>query len=252
MSHFVRIAVAALSLGLLGAVASPAAAADAPKKKLVVAKKPKKPAKKVAPAQEPEPEPAVEEIPAAKPAPQPNIGVSPARGAQDTAQHAPASDEEDAARKRITVAPELGYATASLKLGLGVRGGYTMQNRIYVGGAFVYHFGASEEGETLGGKVESSVSFFYTGAEVGYELPAGPVVVRPYGGVGAMFAKISMKAGGDDKSDTSSSIAFWPGCTVTYQLPRSSLYVGGDTKLLVVTEGGDPSFGLFATGGMRF
>lgn len=254
MSHLVRIGIGVLSLTLVTAAASPSFAADPPKKKAVAKKPSKKPvAKKVAPAPEPDPEPAVEEIPPpAKASPSPSIGVSPAKGSKDAASAAPDTDEEEAAQKRISVAPELGYATASLKLGLGIRGGYTMQNRIYVGGAFVYHFGASEEGETLGGKVESSVSFFYTGAEVGYEIPAGPVLVRPYGGVGAMFATISMKGGGEATSDSSSSIAFWPGCTVTYRIPRSSFYVGGDTKLVIATEGGDASLGLFATGGMRF
>lgn len=33
---------------------------------------------------------------------------------------------------------------------------------------------------------------------------------------------------------------------------HSSFYVGGDSRLVIATKGGDPSFGLFATGGMRF
>ena len=39
-----------------------------------------------------------------------------------------------------------------------------------------------------GGKAESSVSFFYPGAEVGYDFPVGPVVIRPYGGIGVSIS----------------------------------------------------------------
>ena len=175
-----------------------------------------------------------------------------------TSAHAPTTDApatedaEHATPKPISVAPVLGYASSSLKLGMGARGGYTFENRLYVGAAFVFHLGTSDESDGPGGKVGSSARFLYTGAEVGYELPVGPVVIRPYGGVGLILSMVTLSQGDQSQSDSSTSLAFWPGCTVTYAIPRSSFYVGGDTKLVIATKGGDPSFGLFATGGMRF
>jgi hypothetical protein len=88
--------------------------------------------------------------------------------------------------------------------------------------------------------------------EAGYEIPVGPVVVRPYAGIGALFVSVSTTLGGAESSDTRSTVALWPGCTVTYDVPRSPVFVGGDTRLLIATAGGDPSLGVFATGGVRF
>ena len=66
-----------------------------------------------------------------------------------------------------------------LNLGFGARVGYNI-DKIYVGGTFVYHLGKSEDFGTL----SSKANVYYFGAEGGYDLPAGPVVVRPYLGVG--------------------------------------------------------------------
>ena len=152
----------------------------------------------------------------------------------------------------VSVAPVLGYATSRANLGVGLRGGYTIDRRVYIGGTFVYHLGSSEE-TTLGGDtLSSSVRLFYPGVEAGYELPLGPVRVRPYAGMGALFISASTTMGAREASDTRTSFALWPGCTVTYDVPESNVFVGGDTRLLIATAGGDPSFGAFVTAGMRF
>jgi hypothetical protein len=260
MKH-VPIGILTFALGitaapsLFAAEADGATAAPAPKKpakklaKKPQAKKPKKtadPPVESLPTTDPEPE-----APAAAPPPPAKSVAAPAPATDAAEATAPDPDANDP--RPISVAPVLGYATENLRLGVGIRAGYTLENRVYVGGAFVYHFGRSEEAEGLGGKLETSIHFFYPGIEAGYDARLGPVVVRPYGGVGAIFASVSSKAGGQEKSDTSSSFAFWPGCTVTYAIPKTSgFYAGGDMKVVIATEGGDPSFGMFATGGMRF
>lgn len=94
--------------------------------------------------------------------------------------------------------------------------------------------------------------YFYTGAEVGYALPLGPVIVRPYGGVGLVVASFSQKVGSQESSKSDSALAIWPGITVLYEIPRSAFFVGGDSRVVIVTNGGDASFAMFATAGMRF
>lgn len=61
--------------------------------------------------------------------------------------------------------------------GFGGRLGYTLPNRIYIGGSALYHVGTKTD------LVEANV--WYGGGEVGYDLAAGPFVIRPYAGVGA-------------------------------------------------------------------
>ncbi|HSO37670.1 MAG TPA: outer membrane beta-barrel protein [Labilithrix sp.] len=248
------------------ATAAPAALAAPPLTADDAAPAPRKAARKSAkkpPARKPaKPAPAPVETAApeeeeAPRAPERRAAPSPAAAPALTSaavKDAPAGEPDDEAQapRPITVAPVLGYATANLKLGVGVRGGYTLGNRVYIGGTFVFHLGTSESNEGPAGTVESSARFLYTGAEGGYDIPVGPVVIRPYAGVGLILGMVSLKSGGESNSDTSSSLAFWPGCTVTYAIPRSSFYVGGDTKIVIATKGGDPSFGMFATGGMRF
>ncbi len=206
----------------------------------------------VRPKKEPVQVPVREPEPERPPAPPPTV-TSARVPAPAAATDAPDKADGDAEPLGpISVAPVLGYASATLKLGVGARAGYTFPNRLYVGGAFVYHLGTSDETTGRGGKVESSVHFFYTGAEVGYDVPVGPVVLRPYGGVGAIFATVSLTTGGQSQGDTSASLAVWPGFNVAYAIPRTPIFVGVDTKLILATKGADPSFGLFATGGMRF
>jgi hypothetical protein len=188
------------------------------------------------------------------PAPAPPEAAPPPPAAPPVVKDAPASGSAPPAgdAKPVSVAPVLGYATGGANLGVGIRGGYTLDRRIYVGGTFLYHLGSSSKEELGGASLESSVSLFYTGVEGGYDFPVGPVILRPYAGVGALFASVSTKADGSDTSETRSSLALWPGCTVSYDLPRSSIFVGGDTRVVIVTSGGDPSLGVFATGGARF
>lgn len=162
-----------------------------------------------------------------------SVGLASAAEASPTAGHA-------------SVAGLLGYGFEDgVKLGLGVRGGYTLPMNVYVGGTFVYHLGESEEA----GGFESSVNLYYFGVEGGYDLNVEPVVIRPYLGLGAATASVSVSGTGAFDVDTSETrFAAWPGATVIY--PFGSAFVGGDARFLIVDEFN--AFSLFATGGIQF
>ena len=125
-----------------------------------------------------------------------------------------------------------------VNFGLGVRGGYTLPQNIYVGGTFVYHFGTSAG--------DASVNVFYLGPEAGYDIQAGPVVVRPYLGLGPAFAHVSLPA--PFPSDTETKFGVWPG--VAGLFPIQNFYVGADMRVLIVSD--FTAFSIFANGGVMF
>lgn len=137
-----------------------------------------------------------------------------------------------------------------LNLGFGARGGYTLPANIYLGGTFLYHLGKSTD--TPLGKVSANILYF--GAEGGYDFSAGPVVIRPYLGLGMASAKTKIPAinmGGissPEMSSSASKFAVWPGATLLY--PIDNFFVGGDARFLVVSDYN--AFTLYATGGLQF
>jgi hypothetical protein len=138
----------------------------------------------------------------------------------------------------------LGFGTAQYSVfGLGARGGYTFaKTPIYVGGTFLYHFGSN------------NVSSLVFGVEAGYDFLLGPVILRPYLGLGDFIGYVDLPAGlsGLGLPDSFSSFALWPGATVMY--PINNFFVGGDMRLQIATDAEDTaaSFGVFATGGLTF
>lgn len=136
-------------------------------------------------------------------------------------------------------------------VGIGVRGGYTLPMKVYVGAAFVYHLGGSKDAE----QVKYTGSTLYLGPEVGYELELGPVIVRPYVGLGYGSVKAKAEAGGTTILDRSEGgFALWPGLMARY--PIDAFFVGADARYALVTgtdkitNGGGA--GVFATVGMNF
>ena len=95
-----------------------------------------------------------------------------------------------------TVSGGVRYGSENLDLGVGVRGGYTLSQSIYIGAVFDYWFGESEEqtvpgfpGGPGGGTVSASVSGWDLMGEVGYDFGVSPtVVIRPLGGIGVFHA----------------------------------------------------------------
>jgi len=151
--------------------------------------------------------------------------------------------------KRWSVAPLLGYGTADLKFGMGARAGYTFETPVYVGGTFLYHFGNSNL-VTGTGVTESDRRFYYPAVEAGYDIGVGPVLVRPYGGMGVLFARTSVTANGISETSTDKQLMIYPGATAQFIFPNSPLFVGGDMRLLLPLEGESAAFSLFATAGL--
>jgi hypothetical protein len=174
----------------------------------------------------------------------PGGATSPDGAAEPPPRARPALDDE-----RLSVAPLLGFATDNLDLGVGVRAGAAaFAPHVWVGATFVYHLGTSTSGAINGVPYSSSSSAFYVGPEIGYDLELGPVVVRPYGGVGLAALSARATSGAVTVGDTVTKLVLWPGATVLYGLPSSRVFVGGDTRFITIPGG--PALGLFALAGM--
>jgi Outer membrane protein beta-barrel domain len=226
------------------ALAAPGKTAKAPKKKPKVTAP--SPAKEEA-APEPTAPPTAPTAARVEPVPVP-VATSSAKPAEDRPTAAP-SEADDRAGNGISVAPLLGFGTNHLNFGVGARAGYTLPQKVYIGATFLFHFGTSESVPGFG---DVSSKVFYPAAEVGYDFHVGPVTVRPYGGIGVVWISTSGTFAGQSRSSSDNSLAFYPGATAHFNVPQSSFFVGADTRLLILTRGGDPSFGLFATGGLKF
>lgn len=152
--------------------------------------------------------------------------------------------------KRWSAAPLLGYGTADLKFGVGARAGYTFETPVYVGGTFLYHFGNSSNAANPNGVIDTDRRFYYPAVEAGYDIGIGPVLVRPYGGVGVLFVRTELTSNGVSSSATDKQLMIYPGATAQYIFPRSPIYVGADMRVLLPLEGESAAFSLFGTAGV--
>ena len=81
-----------------------------------------------------------------------------------------------------SVAALLGFGVNNgVGIGIGARGGYTLDNHVYIGGTLIDH-------------LPSGLNILLLGGEAGYDFEVGPVVIRAYGGLG--FANASVSVGG--------------------------------------------------------
>jgi hypothetical protein len=203
-------------------------------------------------------------------------GVPAPAAAEPTAAAAPAaSDAEpdavapsDKPERRISIAAIAGVGINETKIkdeggnetkegvgtqgaGIGLRGGYTLPMKVYIGAAFVYHLGGSKDAD----QIKYTGSTLYLGPEVGYDLELGPIIVRPYVGLGYGSVKAKAEAGGTTLLDRSEGgFAAWPGVMARY--PVDAFFVGADARYALVT-GTDKitngnGAGVFATVGMTF
>lgn len=153
--------------------------------------------------------------------------------------------------RRIYAAPLFGYGTNDFNVGLGARAGYTLDNNVYVGGTFLYHFGSDDRIVGPAGITETNSYLLYPGVEAGYDIGIGPVLVRPYGGAGLLFATSSVKTNSVEAKNTDSAFMLWPGINAQYIIANTPVFVGGDIRLLLPFENVDPSVTFLATAGLR-
>jgi hypothetical protein len=147
----------------------------------------------------------------------------------------------------------LGISTDCMGFGLGLRGGKTLENHIYIGGSLVYHFtncGYGYGGTTVLGNYSTSGSVFYLGPEGGYDFDINPIVLRVYMGLGPWFLNYSYSGPGINVSGSSSQFVVWPGASVFWSIPSSDWFIGGDVRFVSAPAG--PAVGFFFTGGLHF
>jgi len=197
------------------------------------------------PSPRPKPPPSAPVAPPASPAPS-----SPPPPA-DTGPTEPGLHALDT---RWFIAPLLGYASENLDFGIGVRGGKTLDNHIYIGGTFVYQIGESGSytyttvtGTT--GTASWSSGGFYVGPEGGYDFDLKYVVLRPYMGIGLYNWSSSASGGGVSAGGSGTQFVVWPGCMVVWNVPSSNFFIGGDVHVITVPGA---SFALYAMGGLHF
>ncbi|MGD0526454.1 MAG: autotransporter outer membrane beta-barrel domain-containing protein [Polyangiaceae bacterium] len=158
---------------------------------------------------------------------------------------------------RWFIAPLLGFASEDLSLGIGVRGGKTLENHIYIGGTFVFQVGESGSygatvnaaGTTVSSSGSWSTNGFYVGPEGGYDFDLKAVVLRPYMGLGLFDLTGSGAAGGASWGSSSTHFIIWPGCTVIWNVPSTNYFLGGDARLITIPG---TAFGLYAMAGIHF
>lgn len=144
----------------------------------------------------------------------------------------------------VSVGGNLGFGTGDgYGLGLGARGGYTFTNRLYVGGLGAYHFG----GTTSAADVSIRKSSWYLGPEVGYDLGAGALIVRPVLGLGLGFSTNDTTVNASNNNDTTPKLFISPGAEVMY--PVGNFFVGGDARYMYMR--GNDGLVLMANGGLH-
>lgn len=139
----------------------------------------------------------------------------------------------------ISVGANIGFGTQeSYGFGIGGKAGYTLKNRIYLGGALNYH---------LGNQTETNVATISThtwlvGPEAGYDFPVGGVILRPVIGAGLAVRTASGSGPNLDSHETDSRFYIAPGGSVIY--PIGAFFVGGDARAIVTNQ--DTTLGLYA------
>lgn len=170
--------------------------------------------------------------------------------ADDASSSPPAASDAAARTNGLSAAGLVGNGFEDgVNLGVGARLGYELE-RVYLGGTFVYHFGEERSASAFGFTRTVSVNVYYFGGELGYDLSAGPLVARPYVGLGIGTARGCI----DSACDTESRAYVAPGAAVLYPV-ADRIFVGADARYVVPLDddGSDfDHFALFATVGGYF
>ncbi|HET9959501.1 MAG TPA: outer membrane beta-barrel protein [Polyangiaceae bacterium] len=121
-------------------------------------------------------------------------------------------------------------------LGLGLNGGITLPNAVYVGGVGEYFFGDKEEA----GGVKLTGNIWQLMAEGGYDVGLGPLfVLRPKVGLGLANSRSELCLTGlGCTKDNSSDFALAPGATFLVFLPMIKLSADVRYELVFAEETG--------------
>jgi hypothetical protein len=133
----------------------------------------------------------------------------------------------------------LRFGTDNMNVGLGIRGGHTLDNNLYLGGAFDYFFGESNDYvATVPGHVvvvnnNGSVHYWTLSFEGGYDFHiVERLVIRPFGGLGIIDGFGRDCAGNGCYTYGNTHALFTLGGLVSYFVAEK-IFVGGETRLLI-------------------
>lgn len=141
-------------------------------------------------------------------------------------------------------------------LGLGLKGGYTLDMGVYVGGAFDYFLGGSEDVSVLGASAETSLNIWMLQAEVGYDVGLMPEgVLRPKLGLGitSPSGEACVEIGSEERCedlDLDSKFSIAPGAQFLYSLGGG--FITADARYNIVFTGdedGDANGFIIGVGG---
>jgi hypothetical protein len=149
----------------------------------------------------------------------------------------------------VSIAAEAGAGInagdVSYGFGIGGRIGYTMPNRLWIGGHIMYQAGQAATDPTT--NYQTANNLWYLGPEIGYAVTAGPVVVRPYASGGVAFIRTSTTGPNIDSSTTDTRPYLAPGAIV--YLPIGKFFVGADSRFMVGKE--MSALTLYGSAGMK-
>jgi hypothetical protein len=172
--------------------------------------------------------PAVSAPPVAPPAVAPEKSAISASSSADTPSPARPVGGAHPTAGRMQIQGMLGDGSDSLGVGIGVRAGYTLSEKLYVGGVArtSYYWNPIV-----------SATWVRPGVEAGYDFTAGPVVIRPYAGAGFAFVRASVSVPGLYDSSASTTVgAFLGGAQVFGNIPKTPVFIGGDVHAVVFTS----------------
>lgn len=120
-------------------------------------------------------------------------------------------------------------------VGLGVDGGITLPNAVYVGGNAEYFFGQTEEAAG----VKESGNIWQIMAEGGYDFGFGPFVLRPKLGAGLARSGVELCLPGYGcAKDSSADFALAPGAKFMIMAPMLTVAVDARYEFVFADETG--------------
>lgn len=199
--------------------------------------------------------------------PEPDAWERPPMDEEKPKEKAPVKAEEpygDGRRIEIGLAPAFGFDTGKADwnttlnpyfLGLGLRGGYELDMKIFLGAGFVYHLGESAKltvntpGAPTADVRDARQNYMLAFVEVGYDIWADQLIIRPSMWLGMGFAIVDPYLTTNGVK-TVSDFMFAPGLNLIYVF--DGLYIGGDARYVAVTADGVQGIDLFFLIGLRF
>jgi hypothetical protein len=155
------------------------------------------------------------------------LAAPPSRAADAPSAVAPV--EAHPTEDRLQAQAMLGVGSDNLGVGAGVRLGYTLPQRVYLGASFrLSHDSAGPY----------SFTWYRPAVEAGYDIGVGPVAIRPYAGVGMAFGSMKVL---DTDVGSGKSATVLVGAQVLVAIPKTPLLLGGDVHAIALLDTMDSS-----------